>query len=75
MSKSIFEEKAIEQAREAFEEIEKIIISHREANRVPTFGATDIHDAARRLVEAIQNLNRQEYFVENDAPKLDDNAD
>jgi hypothetical protein len=73
--KTSFEEKTIEQAREAFEEIERIVVSHREANRVPTLSATDLQDSADKLVEAIQRLNREEYFVSNDSPKLDKNAD
>lgn len=51
--------------RAAFLEIEHLVAIHRECNRVPTLGASDILDAARALYGAVVLLRA------SDAPLID----
>lgn len=46
--------------RAAFLEIEHLVAIHRECNRLPTLGASDILDAAKKLYEAAVLLRASE---------------
>lgn len=62
-----------EKARQRFLELENLVLSHRKANRIPTLGATDIHDAAYFLLQNILALKKLEAIDE--APKIDESSE
>ncbi len=68
-SKEVMTQVLIEKARMSFIEIEEIVLMHREANRIPTLAASDIHSATTNLINLILQLNRIEL---KDAPKIDE---
>ncbi len=62
-AKEVMIEDATQKARQAFREIETLIQMHRESNTIPMLGATDIHTAAWRLLNAATGLKELDVEV------------
>jgi len=71
-AKEVMISEITQKARNAFLELEKMVVSHRKANRIPTLAAGDIHSEALHLLNNIIALNRIEL---RDAPKIDEALD